>query len=196
MVECGLSYEEIMGAIKTGDERLVGTIEFYPEEGKYHLDGHNGCEFSCEPEESERLNNRCPKCGQLLIIGVLNRVKSLGDQEKTTGKHKDKVTKYLVPLPEVIAEVEGTKSTSSGKVVAMYGRVTEKLGSDFEVLLETPIEKIKEAGFERLGEAIDKVRRRDIYIKPGYDGVYGKVEVFGEQGSKKVGRAEGQIGLF
>lgn len=189
VLDCKLSYADIAEGIKSGDERFVGTIEFYPEEGKYHLDGHAGCNFSCVPAETKRLDGRCPKCGRLITVGTQSRVNDLADQnEKESSSFKTKLVKYIVPLPEVLAEIEGVKGVKSKRVQQKYWQVINKLGSDFEVLLEMPIVKIQKAGFEKLADAVDKIRKGEVLVKAGYDGIFGTVKVGGE--------SEDQLDLF
>jgi len=203
--DCELSYQDLIGAIKTGDKRYVGTIEFYPEEGMYHADGHRNCKFSCLPEETKKLEGRCPKCGKLLTVGVLSRVMDLADRSEVearklidgevksaSGRNYGEV-KYLVPLLWIIAEIKRVKSITAASVRNEYQLVTQKLGSDFEVLLNKPIEEIKSVGFERLAMAIDKMRKGEMEIKPGYDGVYGEVKIAVEDGQSL---GEKQLGLF
>lgn len=202
VVECPLSYSEIMESIESGDDRLVGTIEFYPEEGKYHADGHRNCEVRLTPEETKKHKGLCPKCGEPLTVGVLYRVEELAQKHGVetmgveSGKKGQKDVKYIVPLPEVIAEIEGTKSTKSQKVMNAYMEAVGKLGSDFEILTEVPVEKIRAAGFEKLALAIEKMRRGDLNIVPGYDGEFGIVKIFKEGELREEKEARGQVGLW
>ncbi len=210
LFDCELSYSDIIEAIKVGDERYVGTIEFYPQEGMYHADGHRSCDFSCEPEETKKLEGRCPKCGRPLTVGVLSRVIDLADRSKEEaekliqeevkgdaqgqGRMRGKEVKYLIPLLWTMAELLEVKSITSRSVQQMYNLVTQKLGGDFEILLWMPIEEIQEAGFKKLALAIEKMRKGEVEIKPGYDGVYGVIKI-GDLEKESKEREE-QLGLF
>jgi uncharacterized protein (TIGR00375 family) len=189
-----VSYEQLVGAIKSGDGRLVGTIEFYPEEGKYHADGHAKCNFSCKPDETRRLGGICPQCGKPLTIGVLNRVQMLADQnENESEAFNSKIVKYIVPLTEILAEMGMVKSDKSMKVQKKYWEVLDKLGSEFEVLLEIPIEVMEVKGEKKLAEAVEKIRKGEVFVEPGYDGVYGKIKVRRESGVKELRSSENQL---
>lgn len=177
------SFDEIVRILREKDrEKFLYTIEFYPEEGKYHADGCSNCEFFCEPEESKKLGGRCPNCKKLLVIGVLNRVAELADR-KLDDVPKNKVPfKSIVPLEEIIAESFGLKSAASKRVQAEYESLIQKLGSEFNILLDIPVDEIKAATSDPvIAEAIDRVRQGNLHIRPGYDGVFGEVKIFGEE---------------
>lgn len=173
-----VSYKDIIGGIKTNDSRFVGTIEFYPEEGKYHFDGHSKCNFFCDPEETKKLKGICPKCGKPLVVGVVYRVNELADHSFDYQPKEHKKVEYIIPLAEMIAEAKGIKSTSSKAVKEEYFKMIAKLGDEFSILRSIPIEKIKDAGFEQLAEGIKRMREGNVLKKPGYDGVYGVIKVF------------------
>lgn len=191
VIDGELSYEQILGAIKTGDDRFVGTIEFFPEEGKYHLDGHRKCGERLTPVQTRELGGTCPQCGRQVVAGVMNRVERLADREKVRDIKK---LEYIFPLSEVIAEIEGVKSDTSKRAVAEYGKVIGVLGNEFFILREIEVEKIRDAGFPVLAEAIGRMRAGKVVIEPGYDGKYGVVRVFDEGEVEKL--QENQIGLF
>jgi len=170
------SYAEIIGAIKTNDERLVGTIEFFPEEGKYHHDGHRACNVRFSPEETKAHHGICPICGRPLVVGVGYRVDELADR-KIENKKPDKTVEYIVPLTEVVAELHGTKSTNGKAVVAEYDKLIANLGSEFGVLRKLPLERIK-AYSPQIALSVERIRAGQVYKDPGYDGVYGTVKVF------------------
>lgn len=199
VMDCELNYEEIKAGIETGDERFVGTIEFYPEEGKYHEDGHLACNVKFRPEETKRLQGICPVCNQPLTVGVLYRVQELAEKHvrrQTEENRKEKLVKYIVPLSEILAEVVEVKSVSSNKVKQLYWDLVSHFGPEFEILLRTEIEEI-ETKNKNVARAIDKMRRGDIFIDPGYDGEFGKVKIFAEGEFKKPQTtSEGQIGLW
>ncbi len=173
------TYDEFIRVLKEKDKsKFKYTIEFYPQEGKYYLDGCSGCEFSCLPVESKRLGGRCPKCNKIMTLGTLNRVEELADRKASTSSKNTVPFKSIVPLAEIIAEVVGVKSTQSKKVFAEYFRLTDELADEFTLLLDTPIDTIREiASDDKIALAIERMRKGDVHIEPGYDGVFGKVKV-------------------
>lgn len=178
ILNCELSYKDIIGAIKTNDERFVGTLEFFPEEGMYHLDGHRLCGVKLTPSESKKINDICPVCGKKMTIGVMHRVDDLADRPEDFIPKGHKIVESIVPIIEMIAEVKNIKSISSKSVVNEYEKVYSTLGSDFKILRHLKSEEIAKAGFSDLSRAIEKVRNKDLFIDPGYDGVYGSVKIF------------------
>lgn len=187
MKEGNVTYDEFLRIFKERDRsKFLYTIEFYPEEGKYHYDGHADCKFFCAPEETKRLGGRCPKCGKRLTIGVLARVEELADRPLATQPLNHSATfRSIVPLEIIIAESLGVVSVASKKVVAKYDQIITKLGNEFSVLLDVPIEAIKDVD-ATVGEAIDRVRQGKLNIRPGYDGIYGQVKIFlDEERAKK-----------
>lgn len=183
VLNCGLSYAEIVAAINTGDERFVGTIEFFPAEGKYHYSGHSKCKVAMSPEESEKHNHICPKCGRKLVLGVDHRIAELSDRSSDYKPKEHKQVNYIVPLPEILAEVNGVKSSTSKTVETEFNKIIASLGDEFFILRKAEIGRIAEVSNRKTAEAISKMRAQDIYIEPGYDGVYGVVQIFkpGEQ---------------
>jgi DNA helicase II / ATP-dependent DNA helicase PcrA len=180
VVRAQLSYDDIMEAIKTNDDRLIGTVEFFPEEGKYHYDGHRACNIRFTPEQTKAHDGMCPVCGKSLVVGVDYRVSELADAQRPADHQPSnpKQVEYIIPLPEILAELHGTKSVSSTKVVADYERAYQRLGNEFYILRHATLEQIREADFGVLAHAIDKMRRRDVVLEPGYDGVFGTIKVF------------------
>ncbi len=184
ILDCGLNYQEIINTLKTNDKRMIGTIEFYPQEGKYHYDGHRKCHFSCSPEEAEKLDNICPKCEKPLVIGVMHRVHDLADHSEDYQPKKHKNVEYIIPLAEVIGEIKGIKSAKSKTVMKEYHELIKKFGSEFTILRKTPIQDLQKENYTQLAEAIHRLRSRNIIVKPGYDGVYGKIKVFKDEKDK------------
>jgi uncharacterized protein (TIGR00375 family) len=178
VVKSELSYDAITGAIKTNDERLLGTIEFFPEEGKYHSDGHRACNVRFTPEETKAHGGLCPVCGKPLVVGVENRLNELANRPIDFAPKNTKQVEYIIPLAEIIAELKGTKSTTGKAVVAEYHDVIDRLGNEFDVLRSVPIEAIRTAGFSTLAVAIERLRAGDVLRDPGYDGVFGTIKVF------------------
>jgi uncharacterized protein (TIGR00375 family) len=175
------TYAEFVRILKEQDtKKFSHTIKFFPEEGKYHLDGCAACKFSCTSSESKQLGLRCPHCKRPLTLGVLHRVEALADRKAQIVQSRKIPYKSIVPLPEIIAECFGVKSTSSKKVEEEYVRLTQEVANEFTLLLETSIEEIKiHARAPNLGEAIRRMRAGELVIEPGYDGIYGKVRMFG-----------------
>lgn len=170
------SFPGIINAIKTG-EGFAGTIEFFPEEGKYHFDGHRDCGVSLSPEEADKHDCRCPVCGRKITVGVMHRVEDLSDR-KTGFALKGFPPYYsVIPLPEILSEVLKV-GVGSKAVQRTYFSLLRELGNEFAILLKTPLDDIDRAGPERLKEAIAKVRAGDISIVPGYDGEFGKLKLF------------------
>ena len=167
------TYADIIGALKTNDERLVGTIEFFPEEGKYFADGHRTCDVCFTPEETKAHGGICPVCKKPLVVGVNYRVSELADREFVQA-NQAKTTEYIIPLPEVIAELFQVKFTTSKRVLAEYERVITALGNEFAILRTLPLATIAKASPE-LAVAIENIRTGKVVRKPGYDGVYGTI---------------------
>ncbi|HYQ48363.1 MAG TPA: endonuclease Q family protein [Thermodesulfovibrionales bacterium] len=191
ILDTDISYAGIMHALKTG-KGFAGTIEFFPEEGKYHNDGHRSCEVSLTPRETLRHNGICPVCGKNLTIGVMHRVEKLADREE--GYRPDSRPPFysIIPLPEIISETLNV-GPASRKVDAMYQDLLGSLGNEFRILMEIPLPELEAAGSPRLAEAIAKMRAGDVSIAPGYDGEFGKIRIF-ERFKKKP--AKGQAPLF
>lgn len=185
ILNCELSYEEIAEAINTNNEKFVGTIEFFPQEGKYHYSGHAKCKVAMSPSESEKYNGLCPKCGKKLVFGVDHRVAQLADRPENYRPKKHKEVDYIVPLPEILAEVFALKSTTSKTVESEYNKLIANLGDEFSILRLLDVSQIRQASSEKIAEAITKMRNHDIFIEPGYDGIYGVVKIF-EPGQASV----------
>ena len=183
--DCELSYNGIMDAIKSHDpKKFLHTIEFYPEEGKYHYDGHRVCKYSASPEETKNNGKICPVCKKSVTVGVMNRVAVLAD--RPVGAKHDKAIpfKNLVPLDQIIAECFGV-GVSSKKVRHEYMALLERGGSEFRVLGESSAEELKNVALPEIVDGIMRVREGRLHIEPGYDGEYGKVKIFGENEKRK-----------
>lgn len=178
LLDIDCSYEGLYRAIQTG-EGLEGTVEFFPEEGKYHFDGHRKCGVSLSPVEAERLGGICPVCGKKLTMGVDHRVEQLADRAEGFVKKDGKKYESLVPLPEVISACMGY-STASKKVQGCFEQMIQTLGTEFDILRNVPSEDIKSCAGERIAEGIENVRTGNVKRIPGYDGEYGKIELFDE----------------
>jgi DNA helicase II / ATP-dependent DNA helicase PcrA len=184
-------YFKIINAINTGGPEFLGTIEFFPQEGRYHYDGHRNCGIVFSPAETEQHHGICPKCGKPLVVGVDNRVNKLAepDRPETYRPKKHKQVEYIVPVPELLAGIFKVKSVLSKKVVAEYEKVYTALGPEFSITRTIPVSEIIAAGFPELANAIERLRSGDVVIKPGYDGVYGIIKVVDDN-------TRGQIGLI
>ena len=178
LLDIDCSYEGLYRAIQTG-EGLEGTVEFFPEEGKYHFDGHRKCGVSLSPVEAERLGGICPVCGKKLTMGVDHRVEQLADRTEGFVKKDGKKYESLVPLPEVISTCMGY-SAASKKVQGCFEQMIQTLGTEFDILRNVPSEDIKSCAGERIAEGIENVRTGNVKRIPGYDGEYGKIELFDE----------------
>ncbi len=188
-------YNEVTQIIKTKDKnKFLYTIEFFPEEGKYHYDGHRHCGICLHPKESISNNNVCPKCARLVTIGVLHRVESLADREEDYIPNNAIPYKYIIPLEEIIAEaIEVGKGSSA--VEREYLSLINRFGSEFRILLdleETQLEKIQNP---KIVEGIIKMRKGEVDISPGYDGEYGKISIKWSQEVMSGGKNE-QLSLF
>lgn len=186
-----ISYQSIMNALKTR-QGFLGTIEFFPEEGKYHYDGHKACGMSLSPEETIRQGYLCPKCGKRVTVGVLHRVEKLAD--RPSGYTPKGAPPYysLIPLAEVIAETIGV-GVASKAVDREFQRLIRGLGNEFSILMDAPIPDIEQVSSRLIGEGIDRMRSGNIYVAPGYDGEYGKIKIFDNAERKEV---RGQATLF
>ncbi|HKC15015.1 MAG TPA: endonuclease Q family protein [Patescibacteria group bacterium] len=209
-----LSFTNIKNAIKkNGAEKISYTIEFYPEEGKYHYTGHRNCKISQTPEQTRQNGVICPVCKRPLTVGVMERVEKLATSPTNLKTSVDELgvtwvedpselhPKYvkLVPLVEIIAESVGVMPGSL-KILAKFDEVVQTFGSEINVLIKTPISDIEKQFGERIAQGIGKVRKQDIYVDPGFDGEFGKVKIWDENAKDQVQaqekKEESQLGLF
>lgn len=172
-------------------ETFRATVEFFPEEGKYHADGHRACHICLDPLETRKLGLVCPVCGKPLTVGVLHRVMELADREKPLHREGSPGVFSLIPLPEVLGEIMGV-GPASKKAMEQYGRTIARFGSEFNLLLHAPLDEIRQYS-PVLGEAIARMRSGRVIRKPGCDGEYGVIRVF-EEG--EPARLAGQGSLF
>lgn len=172
------NYYSIMNALKTGDG-YTGTVEFFPEEGKYHEDGHRKCNVCMTPEETKKHNGICPVCGKPMTIGVSYRVNELSDRKEiiTPPSTAGKVFS-LVPLQEIISEINGV-GPSSKSVVYEYERLINTFGSELAILQDVPVDEISKSS-TLLGEAVSRLRQGKVIKHAGYDGEYGVIRLFEE----------------
>jgi uncharacterized protein (TIGR00375 family) len=180
------TYNELFRAIKNKDkERIKYTIEFYPEEGMYHYDGHRACGVSMTPEETKKNKGICPVCKKPLTVGVMNRVDELADRE--LGFRPKDAYGYvkLVELDKIIAEALNIKSRKSKKVQEIYHYLVSEFGSEMEILLSTDPEKVGELADPAIGEALKRVKNGKLVVEPGFDGQYGLVKIFSSEEHKQ-----------
>ncbi|MGD8285167.1 MAG: UvrD-helicase domain-containing protein [Desulfobacterales bacterium] len=173
-----LSYSGLKLALQTGDpETFLGTFEFYPEEGKYHLDGHRKCKMRLWPEKTMNYNGKCPVCGKPLTIGVLYRVEELADRHKGEKPQKHHCYYSIIQLVDILSQILKV-GVNSKKVKTAYHNALVKLGSEFDILHTLKPDAIERAGIPLLGEAIRRMRKKEIDVLPGYDGEYGRIKIF------------------
>jgi len=184
LFDAEISYPSIIGAMKTGDtNKFLGTIDFFPQEGKYHYDGHRKCGIRWSPLETLQYNEICPVCGKKITVGVMNRIAQLADRENLQTRPNRHPFYSLIPLKEILAEIEGV-GPNSKKIAKQYEHFIGKAGNEFNLLLHYEINDIKSLAGEVLAEAIRRMRNREVYIKEGYDGEYGVINVFKDGESK------------
>ena len=213
----GISYEDIADAIKrnpNGRCEIAYTIEFYPEEGKYHYTGHRNCKIKQTPQETRTRGVMCPVCGRKLTVGVMHRVDQLaGRKEEDLGIQKKDLSgvdmqgifsetfpqrpPYImtVPLLEIIAEALGSNTMSVG-AKSEYFKLTDHLGGEFGILLSKPVEDVARISGEKVAGALAKVRKGELVVDPGYDGVFGVVKIWGEENRTQAEDPRKQLSLF
>jgi uncharacterized protein (TIGR00375 family) len=191
--DCDLVYKEIIETIRKKDsKKLLFTIEFFPEEGKYHYDGHRQCGVISSPSQTKASQYLCPNCHKKLTVGVMHRVEELADRPEGFIPKKAIPSIHLIPLEEVIAEALGVR-VGTKAVEAEYERLTERGGSEFQILLNATPDELASFVPARTLEGIIRMRQGKVSIIPGHDGVYGKISLFPD---KKEGEAKEQLKLF
>jgi len=179
-----LSYTAITKAIKTGDpDRFLGTIDLFPQEGKYYYDGHRKCGICWSPAETLKHQKLCPVCGKKVTVGVMNRVAQLADRDELTARKNLPDFYSVIPLKEILAQITGVGANSK-RVTDTYNSLLAKVGSEFNILLKLPLDRIETAPIPLLAEAIGKMRNREVYIRQGFDGQYGRITVFQQDRNK------------
>ena len=173
---CEADYFSIRRALETGDG-YVGTVEFFPEEGKYHMDGHRACGVRLTPKETLALGGRCPVCGRPVTVGVAHRIEALADRDAAVPPATAGRTESLVPLPEILSEIAGVGPASKA-VAAAYGKTLAALGPELDLLGAVPVEDVARTD-PLLGEAVARLREGRVIRDPGYDGEYGAIRLFG-----------------
>ena len=188
----GFDYFSLRAALKANHrDTFAGTVEFFPEEGKYHADGHRACHVCLQPQESRQRGNLCPVCGKPLTIGVQNRVLELADRDLPLFSPSSPAVHSLIPLPEILGEILGLGSTAK-ETQRQYGQAINRFGAEFELLLHTPVAALAEWS-PLLGEAVRRMRGGEVLRQPGYDGEFGVIRVFADGELEKLA---GQSSLF
>jgi len=176
-----MSYKSVLDALKKKDKKkFLYTIEFFPEEGKYHYDGHRACNVRFSPEETRKNKNICPACGKPLTIGVMNRVAELADRPQGFVPENSIPFKRMIPLAEIIADTLGVGDASKA-VDGEYRAIIPRLGTELEVLTEISEDKLLRELPAKIAKAIINVRNGDVNILPGFDGEYGTIEILKEK---------------
>lgn len=178
ILDCDLDYHGVLDALTSRDPtRLLSTLEFFPEEGKYHLDGHRQCQVRLSPGETKERHGRCPSCGKKVTVGVLHRIEALADRPVHYLPPHAIPSQHLLPLEEIIAAAVGQR-TNTKKVNIEYDRLLDRYGSELRILLDLEQEELADGTPPRIVAGIVNVRRGDVHITPGYDGEYGKIQLF------------------
>jgi uncharacterized protein (TIGR00375 family) len=194
LFDADFSYRGLVEALrKKNPDRFLRTIEFFPEEGKYHYDGHRKCGIVFSPKESIAHKDLCPKCGKKLTIGVMHRVEELADRDESARPPHRIPYQHLIPLNEVIAEaIEKTPECQS--VWDIYFRLIHEFGNEQAVLTAAPIPDLARIQPERVSQGVDRMRKGAVRIAPGHDGFYGRVSLF--EPDLPEGDSAGQLTLF
>jgi uncharacterized protein (TIGR00375 family) len=188
------SYDALMDTIKSKNpEKFLYTVEYFPEEGKYHYDGHRKCEVVFSPQETIQHKFMCPRCGKKLTIGVMHRVERLADREKGSFPPGRIPFKNLIPLNEIVAQAL-SKTPECKSVWDMYFKFIHEFGNEHKILTEVPIQDLARLSPERVSVAVDRMRKGQVKIVPGHDGEFGKISLFNDD--KVEEEAQGQLKLF
>ena len=192
------TFAEFTSIIKNKDkQKFLYTIEFYPEEGMYHYDGHRLCNFSCAPKDTKKkYKGICPKCKKPLTIGVLYQIEKLADRTEEEISSVGRVPfKNIVPLPEIIADYLGVNKQSK-KVGAMYQDIIRQAGNEFRLSLDLDEVALKKIMPETLAEGIMRMRENKVKLVAGFDGQYGQAQIFSDQEKARPSSRQNQVSLF
>ena len=181
------------GDQRTSDTHFEGTLEIYPEEGKYHYDGHRNCHVVMSPEEAEEHGNICPVCGKPLTIGVMHRVWDLADRKEEPHLKEEPEVHPILPLPTVLSEIYGAAPTTK-KIKAKFSETLSALGSEFGILNSLPLDEITRFS-EPLGEAVRRIRAGQVTRHAGFDGEFGTVTIFSDEEKKELGSSGPRVSL-
>ena len=191
--EAGFDFFSLRAALRQPRpaQRLAATIEFYPEEGKYHCDGHRSCGVCFEPQQTREAKGICPRCGKALTVGVLHRVLELADRDEPVWPENAPAVRSLIPLPELLGELFGC-GPASKRVDEAYGRLITTFGSEFRLLIDTPLHELATVS-PLLAKAVERLRENKVIRQPGFDGEFGVIKVFTQDERAELG---GQRNLF
>jgi uncharacterized protein (TIGR00375 family) len=202
LFDCDMNYLDIIDAIKKKDRnKLLATIEFFPEEGKYHYNGHRDCSILMSPKETKIKGFLCPVCKKKITIGVMQRVEELADRDEGFVPEGTIPSIHIIPLEEIIANAFSV-GTGAASVRKEYERMLGNGGSEFSILLDNSIEDLTKFSHPKIVEGITRMREGKVCIIPGYDGIYGKINLFEEKipgetkGIEKRPTIAGQMDLF
>ena len=176
LLDTDLTYDGLFEALKTR-QGFLGTLELFPEGGKYYMDGHRKCGICIEPTITQTYQRLCPDCSQPLTVGVLHRVEELANRSKPQKPEEALNFEYIIPLPEIISEIKGMGLNSKG-VQQQFRAIIKQFGNELTFLRETPLEEIQTHLGPVYAEAIRRLRDQQVIRTPGYDGVYGKIRIF------------------
>jgi uncharacterized protein (TIGR00375 family) len=193
--ETDLSYKGLVGAIRSKDPaRFLYTVEFFPEEGKYHFDGHRKCGVLLSPRESLAHDDLCPVCGKKLTIGVAHRIEELADRDDIRDAGLRVPFKNLLPLNEIIAAA-CDKTAECRSVWDTYFKFIREFGNEHRILTEVPIADLGRLAPEKVGQGVERMRKGLVKIAPGHDGEYGIIRLF-DGVEDAGGPGAGQMSLF
>jgi len=188
------SYPAVFAALKSGDpDAFLGSFEFFPEEGKYHMDGHRKCGVCWHPQTTQQNGNRCSGCGKPVTVGVMHRVEMLADRAEGEQPHAVHPYRSLIPLPEILSEIHGV-GVNTKRVRRSYEPLLAELGSELGILFDASLQDIQEVGGDLLAEGIRRMRGGEITTVAGYDGEYGVIKLFEKE--ERNGLSFSQIKLF
>lgn len=191
--DCEYSYDGMYRALSDPeDQGFRGTVEFFPEEGKYHFDGHSACGVRWHPRETAKHQGLCPQCGKPVTVGVMSRVEELADRKEGEKGRRARPYSNLFPLSEIIAEARGVGKQSK-QVDAVFRQMLEKLGPELRILMDLPLRDIQAAGGDVVAEGVNRMRAGKVSVAAGYDGEYGTIHIFTDEERKSI---EGQLTLF
>lgn len=176
ILEAGFSYDSLISAIKTNSHKnFIGTVEYYPEEGKYYADGHRKCNISFLPQETLEHGGICPVCGDSLTIGVLHRIKALSG--KSESKTAGTCCFRTIPLIEILSEILKLNQ-GSNKILMQYNSLLEQFGPELYILDFMDLDELRKKGKFLLAEALERMRKNEVIVRPGFDGKFGTVTIF------------------
>jgi uncharacterized protein (TIGR00375 family) len=194
--DCELDYKEISEVIKTKDKsRFLYTVEFFPEEGKYHFDGHRNCGILLSPAETKKNKGLCPVCHRKITVGVMHRVEDLADRPDGFVPPDSIPFKNLIPLQEIIGEALDQAPDTKG-VQEEYKKMIQNFGNEFKILLDHSIGDLSPKAPAKIVEGIKRIREGKLSIIPGHDGVYGKIKIFEKEEKIEIKKDTEQLGLF